>query len=126
MKRYSFLLIILSLFIGCQSTGFLMGKAKVTMITDDFYAAKDEYAPIEVYIAKLPSKPYIELAQISCNDTNEDWCLKQIKIKAREIGADGIIILGKASTESVAIPIGSVYYVGSEDYGMKAVAFRYK
>lgn len=125
MKKYIFLLLIIYLFVGCQSTGFLMGKAKVTMINEP-YPAKNENYPIEIYITNIPSKPYIELAQISCNDTNEEWCLKQIKIKAREIGADGIIILGKSSTGSIGIPIGNVYYIENEDYGMKAVAFKYK
>ncbi len=46
---------------------------------------KEENANIEVYITNLPSAPYIELAQITCDDTEDDWCLKQIKIKAREI-----------------------------------------
>ena len=102
-----------------------MAKAKITMINEP-YPAKEENANIEVYITNLPSAPYIELAQITCDDTEDDWCLKQIKIKAREIGADGIIILGKSASGWVGVPIGNLYYVSSEEYGMKAIAFKYK
>ena len=125
MKRIIPLLISTVLLLSCQSTGFLMAKAKITMINEP-YPAKEENAIIEVYITNPPSAPYIELAQITCDDTEDDWCLKQIKIKAREIGADGIIILGKSASGGVGVPIGNMYYVSSEEYGMKAIAFKYK
>lgn len=128
MKKVFGLLTLISVimvFSSCQSTGFLMAKAKVTMINEP-YPAKEENANIEVFITNLPSEVYIELAQITCNDTVDDWCLKQIKIKAREIGADGIIILGKSTSNGVGIPIGNMYYVLSEGYGMKAIAFKYR
>lgn len=111
--------------VSCQSTGFLMARANVTMINEP-YPAKSENANIEVYVTKIPSEPYIELAQITCDDTEDDWNLKQIKIKAREIGADGIIILGKSTSSTVGVPIGNIYYMASEEYGMKAIAFKYK
>ncbi len=44
----------------------------------------------------------------------------------REIDADGIIILGKSASGGVGVPIGNMYYVASEEYGMKAIAFKYK
>ena len=125
MKRIIPLLISTVLLLSCQSTGFLMAKAKITMINEP-YPAKEENANIEVYITNPPSTPYIELAQITCDDTEDDWCLKQIKIKAREIGADGIIILGKSASGGGGVPIGNMYYVSSEEYGMKAIAFKYK
>lgn len=102
-----------------------MGSAKVTMLNAP-YPAKDENANIEVYVTNVPSEPYIELAQISCKDTNDAWCLNQIKIKAREIGADGIIITGKAASGGFGVPFGDWYYGSSEQRGMKAIAFRYK
>ncbi len=125
MKKLMPIIFLIFLISGCQSTGFLMAKAKVTMINEP-YPAKDENSNIEVYITNVPSDPYIELAQITCDDTEDDWCLKQIKIKAREIGADGIIIIGKSSSAGLGIPIGNMYYVSSEEYGMKAIAFKYK
>ncbi|MBQ9207534.1 MAG: hypothetical protein IJ158_12605 [Treponema sp.] len=113
------------LFLSCQSNGFLMGKAKVTMLTEETYSAKTEDAQIDVYYTNRPNKNYIELAQITCEDTEDDWCLKQIKIKAREIGADGIIILGKAASAGVGVPVGNMYFVSDEAYGMKAIAIKY-
>lgn len=62
IKRIIPLLISTVLLFSCQSTGFLMAKAKITMINEP-YPAKEEYANIEVYITNLPSVPYIELAQ---------------------------------------------------------------
>lgn len=99
---------------------------RTCLLINEPYPAKEENANIEVFITNLPSEVYIELAQISCNDTVDDWCLKQIKIKAREIGADGIIILGKSASNGVGIPIGNMCYVLSEGYGMKAIAFKYR
>ncbi len=125
MKKLLPVFIFIFLIFGCQSTGFLMAKPKVTMINKR-YPAKPENANIEVFRTNIPSEPYIELAEITCDDTDQNWCLKQIKIKAREIGADGIIILGKSASAGVGIPIGNMYYVSSEEYGMKAIAFKYK
>ena len=102
-----------------------MAKAKITMINEP-YPAKEENANIEVYITNPPSAPYIELAQITCDDTEDDWCLKQIKIKAREIGADGITILGKSASGGVGFPIGNMtsqiianIYLNELDYYIK-------
>ena len=50
MKRIIPLLISTVLLFSCQSTGFLMAKAKITMINEP-YPAKEENANIEVYIA---------------------------------------------------------------------------
>lgn len=47
-------------------------------------------------------------------------------MKVREIGADGIIKIGKAGTSGVRIPMGTSIYVVSEDYGMTAFAIKYK
>lgn len=73
-----------------------------------------------------PAKEYLEFAQITCGDTNDNWNLEQITKKAREIGADGIIIVGKTGSSGVGIPMGTSTYVVSEDYGMIAVAIKYK
>ena len=124
MKKIVLFFIPFLFLVSCQSTGFLMAKAKVTMI-NEAYQAKSEDAPVEIYMTVTPDNPYIEIAQITCDDTEDDWCLKQIKIKARELGADGVIILGKSASGGVGVPIGSMYYVSSSSYGMKAIAFKY-
>ncbi len=46
--------------------------------------------------------------------------------KARELGADGIIILGNAGTSGIGIPVGNAAYVSSSGYGITAVAVKYR
>lgn len=128
MKKLGFIIYFLvsALIISsCASTGFLMAKAHVTLFGET-YPAKSEDAKIDVYMTNKPTQEYIEFAQITCRDTNDNWSLEQITKKAREIGADGIFIIGKAGTSGVGIPMGTSTYVVSQDYGMTAVAIKYK
>jgi hypothetical protein len=128
MKRFGFifyLLVSALILTSCASTGFLMAKAKVTLFGDS-YSPKSEDANIDIYMTNKPTQEYLEFAQITCRDTNDKWSLDQIIIKARKIGADGIIIIGKAGTSGVGIPMGTSTYVVTEDYGMTAVAIKYK
>jgi hypothetical protein len=129
MKRIGlfFLLLFTSTIIltSCASTGFLMAKAKVTLFGNT-YPPKDPEAKINVFMTNKPTQEYIEFAQIKCKDTNDKWSLEQITKKAREIGADGIIIVGKAGSSGVGIPMGYSTYVVSEEYGMTAIAIKYK
>jgi len=128
MKRIGFIFcLFVSILIspGCASTGFLMAKPKVTLFGNT-YPQKDEEATIDVYMTNKPTQEYVEFAQIRCGDTNDKWCLAQISKKAREIGADAIIIIGKAGSSGVGIPIGNITYVASEEYGMTAIAIKYK
>ncbi len=128
MKKLGFVILLIVsglLFSRCASTGFLMAKAEVTLFGDS-YPQKNEDAKVDVYITNKPTQEYIEFAQITCGDTNDKWSLEQIIKKAREIGADGIIIIGKAGSSGVGIPMGTSTYVVSEEYGMTAVAIKYK
>jgi hypothetical protein len=129
MKRlgfYSFLLLTSTILLtSCASTGFLMAKSKVILFRET-YPAKDPEAKIDVFMTNKPTTDYIEFAQITCKDTNDKWSLDQITKKAREIGADGIIIVGGAGSSSVGIPMGYSTYVVREEYGMTAIAIKYK
>lgn len=128
MKRFGFIIFLIVsvlLFSRCASTGFLMAKAKVTLFGDT-YPPKDEEAKIDLYMTNKPTQEYLEFAQITCEDTNDEWSLEQITKKAREIGADGIIMIGKAGTSGIGIPMGTSTYVVSEEYGMTAIAIKYK
>lgn len=106
---------------GCASTGFLMEKPKLNLF-GNAYPSKSENETIDVYITSKPTKDYIEFAQISCNDTDDNWNMQQVQKKAREIGADGIIIIGKSGTYEV----GYSNVVVSEEYGISAIAIKYK
>jgi hypothetical protein len=119
------LLVPTLLLTNCASTGFLMAKARVTLFAEA-YPPRVPGAQIDVFITTKPTQEYVEFAQITCQDTNEQWVLDQIRKKAREIGADGIIIVGKAGTEGVGIPIGNITYIVSEEYGKTAIAIKYK
>ena len=109
----------------CASTGFLMAKPKVTLFGET-YPPKDEGSKIDVFMTNKPTQEYLEFARITCKDTNDKWSLEQITKKAREIGADGIIIVGKAGSTGVGIPMGYSTYVVSEEYGFTAIAIKYK
>lgn len=84
MKKLGFIIYLLvsTLIISsCASTGFLMAKAQVTLFGES-YPAKGEDAKIDVYITNKPTQEYVEFAQITCRDTNDQWSLEQITRKA--------------------------------------------
>ena len=115
-----FFFVSIFFFFGCASTGFLMGKPKVTVFGDTYpQKAKDE--AIDIYMTVKPSREYIEFAKITIEDTNEKWCMEQVLKKAREIGADAVVILGKGM-----VPIGEFSHYVVIDFGMTAVAIKYK
>jgi hypothetical protein len=124
--KHTLIVMLLPLFLSsCASTGFLMAKARVSLYREA-YPAKDKNAQIDIYRTLRPEQEYIEIGEISCRDTNNDWALKQTLIKAREIGADGIIILGQAGTSSVGVPVGDLtVYSDAGGYGVRAVAIKY-
>lgn len=119
------LLTTLILMARCASTGFLMAKPKATVFGET-YPLKEEGEKIDIFITNKPTKEYIEFAQITCKDSNDNWNLEQITKKACEIGADGIIIIGNAGSTGVGIPMGYSTYVVSKEYGMTAIAIKYK
>ena len=125
IKYLTLMLMILFLSISCASTGFLMAKPNVVMYTE-LYSPKTKDASIDVYQTAKPDKEYIEIAKISCGDTDDSWNMKQIMIKAREIGADGIIIVGKAGKVTGVVPVGEMLFAADEAYGIVAIAIVYK
>lgn len=128
MKKIVIIFCFLSslvLMVGCASTGFLMAKPRVIQFGET-YPSKEEGEKIDIFITNKPTKEYIEFARITCEDSNDNWNVEQITIKAREIGADGIIIIGNAGSYGVGIPLGYSTYVASESYGITAIAIKYK
>ncbi|MDR1847367.1 MAG: hypothetical protein LBR17_04545 [Bacteroidales bacterium] len=91
------------------------------MLSNVSYLPKDKEANVDVYITNRPTNEYIEFALIRCRDTNEKWCLEQIRNAARETGADAIIIIDKVG----AAGLGYIYTY-NQGYGMIAVAIKYK
>ncbi len=101
-----------------------MAKPEVILFGET-YPPKEEDVTIDVFMNK-PTEEFSEIAQITHKDTSDKWSLDQIKKKAREIGADGVIIIGKAGSYGVNIPMGNSSYVENEAYGMTAIAIKYK
>lgn len=125
-SRLPLLLVLPVLFItSCASTGFLMAKPKVT-VYGSVYPSKSVNDKIDVYNTTRPNVEYFEIAQISCGDTDDEWSMKQILMKAREIGADGIIITGRSGSYGVGVPIGNMAFAVAEGYGITAIAIKYK
>lgn len=125
MKNTLLYLLLLTVLFSCKSNGFLMAKAQVTMF-QEAYPKKHLDAQIDIYKTKQPDRDFIEFAEISCGDTNQEWALKQIKIKARQIGADGLIIIGKSGNYGTGSVIGNTAYGASRGYGIKVIAIKYK
>ena len=110
-----------------------MASPEVTMLKEP-HAPKQATEHIDVFFTKTPDRPYEEIAIIKVGDTEDEWNLKQIKLKAREMGADGVIITGRVGTYGYGTGIGapsgnisttSIIGVG-EGYGLVAIAIVYK
>jgi len=128
MKKFGllfFFFVSFLFFFGCASTGFLMAKPKVTMFGNT-YPPKAKNETIDFYLTDKPTREYIEFAKITVGDTNDQWCMEQIQKKAREIGADAVVIIGKVGSSGMGVPAGEFTTVVSKDYGMSAVAIKYK
>jgi hypothetical protein len=124
MKKNGLILCVFVIIVfvyGCASTGFLMEKPKLNLF-GNAYPSKDDNEVIDVFITSKPTREYTEFAQILCNDTDDKWNMQQVQKKAREIGADGIIIIGKAGF----FGIGYSNLIVSEEYGISAIAIKYK
>jgi hypothetical protein len=94
------------------------GCASVTMYHEAF-PPKAASEQIDIYRTQTPNREYIEIAQISFDDgfsAQDD--LNTVVKKAKEIGADAIIITGGSR----------IKYNGSSAHedGVKAIAIKYK
>ncbi len=109
------LLCILILFV----TLTLSSCASVTMLSSA-YPTKPADAPIEVFVTKKPSKEYVEIAIIGFGNGHDEAIINAIKVEARKVGADAIIIMGRAGS------LSSGHTTGNEASGLTAVAIKYK
>lgn len=93
----------------------------------------DNYPPtnsVEVLRNKPVEKEFVELGELSLQVkkgifSNQEEAVLNLKEKAKEIGADAIIILGEESEGSVILPIGNLYTSVDKRY-IKAIAIKYK
>lgn len=87
------------------------------------------YSPtksVEVIRYKPSEKEFIEIGELSLRiiKNNQEDAVLLLKEKAKEIGADAIIILGENSEGSVLVPIGNLYTSIDKRY-IKAIAIKY-
>jgi len=107
------------LVVGC------MAMPQVAMYAQA-YPARGPDDRIDVYQTSLPDRQYVEIALITCGDTDDSWNMRQILMKAREMGADGIIITGRSGSYGIGAPVGGMTYAVAEGYGIRAVAIKYR
>jgi ABC-type branched-subunit amino acid transport system substrate-binding protein len=81
---------------------------------------------IQVFKTARPDESYIEIAELTIKDSNGSKSMNRIIAKAKELGADGVIIIGSAGESGGAVPIGNIIYMESGSYGIKAIAIKYK
>ena len=85
---------------------------------------------VEVLRNKPVEKEFVELGELSLQIKkgifgNQEEAVLNLKKKAKEIGADAIIILGEESEGNVIVPIGDSYTSVDKRY-IKAIAIKYK
>ena len=127
------LLFVATCFLGCASNGFLMAKPELTLFKEG-YAPRATNAEVDVHYSKAPNVEYDEIALISVGDTDDKWSLEQIKIKAREVGADAVIITGRVGSFAVAsgnavnseVTSSVTGIAVGKGYGLEAIAIKYR
>lgn len=122
----------------------LFGCAVVKVVPfGPIYPPKNANANIDIYQTKQPDKKYIEIARIEAPAADDNWNMKHLLLKAKELGADGIIITGRVGSYSI-MPVygmssgvvsgsnnsftafGSGFGMSvSEAYGLVAIAIKY-
>lgn len=73
--------------------------------------SRETFAPttkVDVLRTKSADRRYIELGELCIRVTRstQDTAVLRLTDRAREIGADGIVLTGERSSGSVAVPIG--------------------
>ena len=101
MKKLVLLLVLL-----------LAGCATVEVVKyNQPFPPKGLDAQIDVYDTAQPEKPYVEIGKlkyVSTSTINEEKAIGELKVKARELGADGIILKGftESTVSTYTIPVG--------------------
>jgi hypothetical protein len=107
-----FLLLVCFSFSGCIS---------VNRYTNKIYPPKDE-DEIEVYSISLPTRPYVEIAEIVLEESESVYKLKK---EAAKLGTDAIVIIGSAYMNNVCSAWTNWAISTSERSGRKAIAIKY-
>jgi hypothetical protein len=106
-------LLLIGVFLaGCAST-------KLTMYQGPF-PAKEAADVVDIFYSSKPDKPYTMVGEITCSAASDTERINKIVSAAREIGADGVIIVG-------ALP-AAVLKAGGDAAGerTRALAIKYE
>ncbi|MBK6912533.1 MAG: hypothetical protein IPJ03_19395 [Ignavibacteriales bacterium] len=122
MKIILYLIVISTIFLSACSPSVNFMK-----YSEDTFPPSNS---VEVLRNKLVEKDFVELGELSLQVkkgifSNQEEAVLKLKEKAKEIGADAIIILGEESEGSVIVPIGKLYTSVDKRY-IKAIAIKYK
>lgn len=115
------ILIILStvlIFYGCSSS------VNFIKYHEDIYPPTSS---VDVLRSKPVSKDSIELGELSLKikKSNQEEAALKLNEKAKELGADAIILLGENSEGSVLVPLGNLYASVDMRY-IKAIAIKFR
>ena len=116
-----------------------MAQPQVMML-GDAGNPKTDAENIDIYYTKRPERDYKEIARIEVGDTNDEYNLEQILLKARGMGADAVIIIGRSGSYGYVSGAGTGSSVNGSTstfgtysgvsvgagYGLVAVAIQYK
>lgn len=79
---------------------------------------------VEVLHTKAPNRDYVELGELSVK-ANDEEAIKHLTEKAKELGADAILLLGERQQGSIAMPVGQMW-MAIPAKRLTAVAIRYQ
>jgi uncharacterized protein YbjQ (UPF0145 family) len=121
MKKKFVLFNLFLLLSGCATTTTRPTVMKYT--SEAFQPTKH----IEVLHTKPAARDYIEIGEVAIRlkKTTQENAVALLSEKAKELGADALVIIGERSKGAVAMPVGSLFVAVPlrELYG---VAIKYK
>jgi hypothetical protein len=113
-RRSAALLILLLPAIWCCR------EVAVRTYTDTVYPPTQE---IQVFRTAVPTRPYVELAELR-TIAGDQRAIDALVQKAKELGADGLVILGEQAGDTVAVPVGGMWMAATDSF-LVAVAIRF-
>ena len=120
MRKLLFLLIVSTALISCAT----QPHVKTMRYTTDSFEPTNK---VEVIQTKPVGRDYVEIGEVSIRlkRSTEENAVAYLVEKAKDLGADAIIIIGERSRGAVAIPAGNMA-VAVPIKELYAVAIKYK
>jgi type IV pilus biogenesis protein CpaD/CtpE len=102
MKKNFVLFNMLLLLSGCSTT-----QPTVMKYTSEAFQPTQH---IEIFHIKPPARDYIEIGEVSIRlkKSTQENAVALLSEKAKELGADALVIIGERSKGAVAMPVGSL------------------